>query len=163
MVSAWGAARFLVVDVPLEHADAILVMSGARRVAERNHFAADVFRQGRAPRIILTNDLVAMGWDSQAQRNPLTYEWALRILKEDGVPADRIDVLMEPVTGTYEELELVADYVKENQVHSLLVVTSAYHSRRTKWSIDHVFKGKRVEVGIMTASPAFSLELVASS
>jgi uncharacterized SAM-binding protein YcdF (DUF218 family) len=153
---AWGAAQLLVVEVPLEHADAILVMSGARRVAERNHFAADVFRQGRAPRIILTNDLVPLGWDSKEQRNPLAYEWARRILEGDGVPPDRIEVLMEPVTGTYEELELVGDYVKEHQVHSLLVVTSAYHSRRTKWTIEQIFKGTGVQVGVMTASPTLS-------
>lgn len=153
---AWGAARLLIVNTPLEHADAILVMSGSKRIAERNHFAAEAFKQGRAPRIILTNDRVATGWDSREQRNPLAYEWARKILQSDGVPAERIEVIMQPVTGTYEELELVRSYVKEHQVHSLLVVTSAYHSRRTRWAINRVFEGTDLAVGLTTASPTIS-------
>src|SRR5215475_1034638 len=91
---AWGAARSLVVRAPLEHPDAILVLSGSSRLTERNRLAAELFREGRAPRIILTNDNVQLGWDSKEQRNPFSYEKARRILQADGVPPERIEVVM---------------------------------------------------------------------
>ena len=150
---AWGAARLLVVRAPLEHADAILVLSGSSRLAERNHLAAKLFREGRAPRVILTNDHVQLGWDSEEQRNPFSYESARRILQTDGVPAERIEVLMQPTKGTYGELELVRGYASQQQLRSLLVVTSAYHSRRTLWTASNLFKGTGVVLGLELASP----------
>jgi uncharacterized SAM-binding protein YcdF (DUF218 family) len=145
---AWVAARMLVVQAPLERADAILVLSGSSRVAERNHFAAQLFRDGRASRIILTNDTMQLGWDRKEQRNLFAYEWARRILIADGVPAERIEVVFEPVTGTYEELGVVQKYLAQGGVNSLLMVTSAYHSRRTLWTARHVFSGTHTVIGL---------------
>jgi len=154
---ASGAARLLVVRAPVEHADAILVLSGSSRLAERNHLAAELFRQGRAPRVILTNDYVQVGWDSKEERNPFSYEFARRILQTDGVPAERIEVLMQSVNGkyggTYGELELVRRYASQQQLRSLLLVTSAYHSRRTLWTANNLFKGTGVLIGLERASP----------
>jgi len=153
---AWGAARLLVVRAPVEHADAILVLSGSSRLAERNHLAAELFRQGRAPRIILTNDNVRLGWDSKEERNPFAYEFARRILQSNGVPAERIEVLMQvngTYGGTYGELELVRGYASQQQLRSLLVVTSAYHSRRAFWTASNLFKGTGVVLGLELVSP----------
>jgi len=155
---AWGAARLLIVRAPLERADAILVLSGSSRLAERNRLAAELFRQGRAPRVILTNDYVQLGWDSKEERNPFSYESARRILQNDGVPAERIEVLMQSAKvtygGTYGELELVRGYATQQQLRSLLLVTSAYHSRRTLWTATNLFKGTGVVLGLELASPA---------
>jgi|SRR5215831_649361 len=155
---AWGAARLLIVRAPLERADAILVLSGSSRLAERNHLAAELFRQGRAPRIILTNDHVQLGWDSKEERNPFSYESARRILQTEGVPTERIEVLTQSVKGkyggTYGELELVRWYASQQRLHSLLMVTSAYHSRRTLWTASNLFRGTGVVLGLELASPA---------
>lgn len=133
-----------------------MVLSGSSRIAERNHFAAAMFREGRAPRIILTNDNQQLGWDKKEERNLFSYEWARRILLADGVPADRIEVLMEPVTGTHEELEVVNKGIDPQQTHSLLLVTSAYHSRRTWWTAKRVFKDAPIELGLSTPVATFS-------
>jgi len=50
------AARFLVVRSPLNHADAIVVLSGSAAHVERAEWAAELYRRGLAPKIILTND-----------------------------------------------------------------------------------------------------------
>jgi len=154
---AWGAARLLVVRAPVEHTDAIVVLSGSSRLAERNHLAAELFRQGRAPRVILTNDNVQPGWDDKEQRNPFSYENARKILESNGVPAERIEVLMPSVNGkyggTYGELELVRGYASQQQLRSLLIVTSAYHSRRALWTASNLFKGTGVALGLELANP----------
>lgn len=151
---AWGAARLLVVCAPLENADAILVLSGSSRLAERNHLAAELFRQGRAPRVILTNDYQQLGWDSKEQRNPFSYEFARMILQADGVPSEQIEVLTQLVKGTYGELELARKYARQQRLRSLLIVTSAYHSRRALWTAGNLFKGTGVVIGLEHASPA---------
>src|SRR5262249_3327435 len=120
-----------------------------------NRLAAKLFRQGRAPRIILTNDNVQLGWDSNERRNPFSYEQARRMLQAEGVPSERIEVLLEPVIGgTYGEFKLVRSYVSQMQLHSLVVVTSAYHSRRALWTANNVFNGTRLTIGLEHASPA---------
>src|SRR6266446_6628076 len=53
---AWGAAKLLIVDAPLEHADAIAVLSGSAVIRERAQLAARLYKEGRAPKVILTND-----------------------------------------------------------------------------------------------------------
>ena len=153
---AWACARLLVVSSSIQKAEAIVVLSGSSRLAERNHFAATMFREGRAARIILTNDNQQLGWDSKEQRNPFSYEWARRILEADGVPADRIEVLPQPVTGTYEELQVIHELVEKEQTRSLLLITSAYHSRRTWWTAKRVFKDSPVELGLLTPAETFS-------
>lgn len=150
---AWGAARLLIVEKPLPRADAIFVLSGSSRLAERNRLAARLFKENRAPKIIITNDNQLAGWDKQEQRNPFFYEWAQRILEGEGVPADRIEVVMQPVSGTYEEVEVVRHYMDQHQLRSVLVVTSAYHSRRTWWTANQVFKDSGVKLGMMVVSP----------
>jgi uncharacterized SAM-binding protein YcdF (DUF218 family) len=153
---AWGVARLLIVQAPIPHADAIFVLSGSSRLAERNHLAAQLFKESRAPRVILTNDNQRAGWERKEQRNPFFYEWAQRILEKDGVPADRIEVVMEPVSGTYEEVKLVRDYMDQHNLRSVLVVTSAYHSRRTWWTVKRVFEGSNTQIGLVVASPTIS-------
>lgn len=155
-VLAWVCARCLVVTTPIQRAEAIVVLSGSSRIVERNQLAAQLFLQGRAPKIILTNDNQKIGWNNQEERNLFSYEWAKKILQQQGVPSDRIEVLMEPVTGTYEEVQLVRQSMEQHQGHSILFVTSAYHSRRTLWTVRHLFQGTNIECGLMAPSPTLS-------
>jgi uncharacterized SAM-binding protein YcdF (DUF218 family) len=150
---AYGAARLLVVQVPMERADAILILSGSSRIIERTKLAAQLFREGRAPRIILTNDNQLLGWDAKEQRNLLSYQWSRKILVGDGIPVDKIEVVIEPVAGTYEELMAVEHYATQHGLHSLLIVTSAYHSRRTLWTAGRLFKGVQLGVGLEHPGP----------
>ncbi len=153
---AWGAACLLIVRAPIQRADAILILSGSSAIRERTQLAAQLFKEGRAPRIILTNDNEQAGWESKEQRNPFFYEWAVRLLQKEGVPAERIEVIPQPVSSTYEESELVRVYADQHQLHSLLLVTSAYHSRRTSWTFRHVFRGTETVVGLEHTGPVHS-------
>ena len=97
---AWIAAELLIVNVPLEKADAIVVLSGSETLIERASLAAQLFREGRAPKILLTNDNRRGGWISAQQRNPFFYEGAILELRQQGVPETAIEVLQPPVEST---------------------------------------------------------------
>jgi uncharacterized SAM-binding protein YcdF (DUF218 family) len=151
-VFAWAAAQLLVVHAAVSKADAIVVMSGSATFRERARHAAVLFKEGRAPKIVLTNDYVKSSWSEKEQRNPYYYELSRDELRRAGVPEDRIVVIMVPITGTYDEVALLKKYAEDNKLSSLLVVTSAYHSRRVLWTFRHVFRGTGKLIGIDPAA-----------
>jgi len=150
---AWIAAELLIVNVPLEKADAIVVLSGSETLIERASLAAQLFREGRAPKILLTNDNRRGGWISAQQRNPFFYEGAILELRQQGVPETAIEVLQPPVESTRDEADIVRDYSRQHQLQSVLVVTSAYHSRRAFRTFEQALVGSGVSVGMRAVEP----------
>jgi uncharacterized SAM-binding protein YcdF (DUF218 family) len=151
----WVAAQLLIVKSDLAVADAIVVMSGSATYLERADWAARLYREGRAPIIILTNDSLISGWDRKEERNPYFYELAARELQKRGVPESKIQVVSDIALGTYEESLGVRDYATAHQLKRLVVVTSAYHTRRTLWSLRHACEGSGIEVGIDSPPPGW--------
>ena len=143
----------MITEAPLDRADAILVLGGSGSYRERARKAAQLLSQGRAPRILVTNDNMRGPWSKEAQRNLYFYERALEELKNRGVRAESIEVLPEPVGGTHNEAELVKRYAIEHGLHSVLVVTSAYHSRRALWTFTRVFRDTDVVIGMAPVAP----------
>jgi uncharacterized SAM-binding protein YcdF (DUF218 family) len=154
-VLAWFAARLLIVHVELTSADAIVVLSGSSTYRERTAWAAKLYREGRAPIVILTNDSLISGWDRVEERNPYFYELAAKELQQGGVPAEKIEVVSDIALGTYEESLGLRDYATAHNLKRLLVVTSAYHSRRALWSMRHASERSGIEVGIDSPPPGW--------
>jgi uncharacterized SAM-binding protein YcdF (DUF218 family) len=145
---AWFGARWLVVESPLARADAIVVLSGSATYVERTQKAAALFKEGRSAKIILTNDNQQGGWSSAEQRNPLFYELATRELTRAGVPPSAIEVLAQPVYSTRDEAVLLRSYSDDRRLQSLIVVTSAYHSRRALNTFRSAFATSNVVIGL---------------
>ena len=150
---AWVWARLLIIQAPLAHADAIVVLGGSANYRERAREAARLLQEGRAPIILLTNDNLRGPWSSIEQKNPFFYERSFDEIENAGVPADKIEVLMQPVNHTHEEAELVRRYALDHGIRSVLIVTSAYHSRRALWTFSRVFRDTDIIVGLIPASP----------
>jgi uncharacterized SAM-binding protein YcdF (DUF218 family) len=151
----WVGAQLLIVKSDLAAADAIVVMSGSSTYLERADWAARLYREGRAPIVVLTNDSLISGWDRKEERNPYFYELAARELQKRGVPESKIQVVSDIALGTYEESLGVRDYAAAHQLKRLLVVTSAYHTRRTLWSLRHACEGSGIEIGIDSPPPGW--------
>jgi len=149
--AAWAGAKFLITEAPLGKADAIVVLGGSANYRERTREAAKLFFEGRSQRILITNDNARGPWSSADQRNLFFYERSLEELRNAGVPSQSIEVLMKPVTGTFDEAEVVRDYAQQRALQSILIVTSAYHSRRALWVFSKVFRDTGVHVGLVSA------------
>ena len=161
-VLAWVAARALIVSAPIDSADAIVVLSGSSTYVERTQKAAELYQQGRAPLVLLTDDNTRGGWNSALQRNPFFVERATDELIKQGVPAEKIRIVPGLASSTHQEGLLVKDYTAAQGLRSLLVVTSAYHSRRALRSLRQTFSGTGTTIGLdpvppglQTPSPAF--------
>ena len=151
--AAWVAARLLITEAPLAKADAVVVLGGSANYRERAREAARLLREGRSKLILLTNDNQRGPWSNVEQRNLYFYERSLEELHNWGVPDQSVDVLMNEVSGTHEEAELVKKFAIDHGFRSVLIVTSAYHSRRALWTFSRVFRDTGIEVGLMPASP----------
>ena len=141
-------ARLLIVEKPLEHADAIIVLSGSSVYKERTRKAAELYKRDVASIIFITNDGGRAGWSQSEQRNPPFIELEQRELIAGGVLPDSIIVLPGEVTGTDQEAKAVGDEIDNHQVRSLLIVTSAYHARRALRTFEKILAGKNIEIGI---------------
>ena len=151
--AAWAGARYLIKEAPLDKADVIVVLSGSATFKERTREAARLFFAGRARRILITNDNEQGPWSSSDQRNLFFYERSLEQLRNAGVPSESIEVLMQPVTSTYDETEVVRNYAQQHGLHSILIVTSAYHSRRALWVFTRVFRDTGIQIGLDAVPP----------
>lgn len=152
---AWTAARLLIVQAEVRSPDAIVVLSGSSTYMERASWAARLYREGRAPLVVLTNDGVVSGWDNREDRNPMFYELSRRRMQDEGVPSTQIQVAPGQAAGTYDESVLIREFAVEHRLRRLLIVTSGYHSRRALWSIRHACEGSGIEVGIDSAPPGW--------
>lgn len=150
---AWAGARALIVSSELERADALVVLSGSGAYVERAGLAAQLFKEGRAPKVVLTNDPMIGPWSQAEQRNPTFTERATEELQRAGVPLERIEVLPQPVASTYDEAVVLRQWAVSRGLRSILVVTSGYHSRRALWTLRRVFEGSGVEVGLVPVAP----------
>jgi len=152
---AWLAAHLLIVKADVASPDAIVILSGSSTYVERAGRAAELYGEGRAPLILLTDDGLIGGWDHREDRNPHYYEMTAKRLQQQGVPKDRIQVIPGLALGTYEESLLIRDYASAHNLKRILIVTSAYHSRRALWSIRRACEGSGIEVGIDSPSPGW--------
>jgi uncharacterized SAM-binding protein YcdF (DUF218 family) len=141
-------AERLIVKKPLTRADAILILGGSATFKERTDKAAELYRQGIASKIWLTDDGGQSGWSQAEQRNPKFVELARKRLIEREVLPESIEILQPQVDGTIDEARTFAEKAKTENLKSVLLVTSAYHTRRALWTFAEILDGNNVEIGV---------------
>ena len=64
------------------------------------------------------------------------------------MPAEKIIVLPFPggVTSTFDEASAVRQYVAAHQTYRIILVTSAFHTRRARWIFEKVLAGLPVRL-----------------
>lgn len=132
----WGASgigRWLMVADPLEPARAIVVLSG--RVPFRAMEAATIYREGLAPEVWLTKEVVraeeyALGRLGVTVVREEVYN--RRALERLGVKPEAIRLLGDGVRNTVDEMRLIASELGRNGGNRVIIVTSKAHSRRVR-------------------------------
>lgn len=152
---AWSAARFLIVRIELAPTDAIVVLSGPGTYIERTEWAAKLYRERRAPVVIVSNEGLLSGWSVTDDRNLYFHELAERRLQQHGVAVENIRVVSETGAGTFHESMRLCEYASAQKFSRILVVTSAYHSRRALWSLQRACKDAAVQIGMESPPPGW--------
>src|SRR6266446_5513294 len=133
-VALLGAGRLLVVADPLPpRADAIVILAGS--VPDRTLEAADLYRAGLAPRVVVTRERLPRGQAALRARGvrlPESDELTVTALRELGVPPGAIVVLHRRGVSTESEARTIARWACARRLRRLIVVTSRAHSRRAR-------------------------------
>ena len=131
-VLRWLASNLSIEDA-LAESDVIVVVAGGTPFRERG--AAELYRQGWAPRLLISrpinpssvDDLVAL----EVRRLDLQGESRAALLRF-GVPAAAIVALTEPVRITEDELALVKHEARARGWRRVILVSTPEHTRRVK-------------------------------
>jgi uncharacterized SAM-binding protein YcdF (DUF218 family) len=126
-----GLGRWLVVEDPLDHADAIVVLSGG--LSFRATEAAKIFRQGMAPQVWLTRPqspsgtLSKMGISFEGEES-----YSRSVLIHEGVPDSAIRMLAPEIVNTEDEERAIIAEMQVTGASRVIIVTSPPHTRRVR-------------------------------
>jgi len=109
--------------------DALVLLLGGD--ADRARKAAELFQQGYAPLILIGSDP-----DTEMNRQALLTA---------GVPEGAIRVL-GPVHDTHDEALQVREFVHAHPVVRITLVTTSYHTARSRWVFGRALRDRGVEV-----------------
>ena len=144
-----GVGDYLIVSDRLQPADVIFVLNSEVNV--RPFYATDLYQQGLAPFIAIARSenspVVKLGLV------PNDTDIDVRVMEKLGVPASKIVILPFPggVTSTFDEADALRQYIETKGIQRVIVVTSAFHTRRARWILDRQLAGLPV---ILEMAPA---------
>lgn len=126
-----GVGRWLIVEDPLEKAQAIVVLSG--RMPMRAQEAARLYNAGWAPQIWLTRGVEPA---ASLQEMHIAYIgedfFNARILMHEGVPSNAILVLEPAIDSTADEVRIIAAELEQWKAETVIIVTTKAHTRRVR-------------------------------
>jgi len=139
-----GLGSFLVVEDPLQKADAIFVLGGTR--FERPLEAVELYKAGWAPRVALMRQVSDAGEASLMQRGipyPREVDAQVEVMSRLGVPASAITIFNE-ANSTAEEAATLRDAAATSRWSRVIIVTSKQHTRRARL----VMKRRTADLGL---------------
>jgi uncharacterized SAM-binding protein YcdF (DUF218 family) len=142
-----NVGRWLSPQTPLEKADAIFILAGT--VAERPLEAADLYKDGYAPHILVTRDLPEPAVIIAGTRGaalPQRFELNLEMLKKLGVPESALVVPERVHDNTASEAETLREVAAQMGWKRVIVVTSTYHLRRVAIACRRQLRGTGIQI-----------------
>ena len=140
-----GVANYLIVKDELHPADIIFVLNGDNDT--RPFYATDLYQQGLAPLVVIARsengNTVSLGLV------PNVTDIAIGVMEKKGIPAGKIVQLTSiegGVTSTFDEAISLRQYIETHPVSRVILVTSAFHTRRARWVFERELKGHSVTI-----------------
>ena len=139
-----GIAGYLVVNDPLQPSDVIVLLNSDFNT--RPFRASELYKQGLAPVIVIARSESTPAVDLGLLPNDT--DISVAVMEKLGVPADKIIVLpfTGGVTSTFDEASAVRQYVQAHQAYRIILVTSAFHTRRARWIFERSLAGLPVRL-----------------
>jgi uncharacterized SAM-binding protein YcdF (DUF218 family) len=126
------AAQLWLVDEPAESSDAIVVLGDDNYTGDRATHATELYHAGLAPLVVASGRLLRpyAGMSEMIERD----------LESRGVPAASIVKFSHRSANMREEAEALTGLVASHGWKRVLVVTSNYGARRTRFIFGRVFR-----------------------
>lgn len=144
-----GIGNYLIVSEPSEQSEVMFVLSGSP--VDRGTGAVKIYNNGFIKKIICTGgnkpaDFEALGLDYYESQ--LTKSEIVR----SGVPESVVSVINEG-TSTQEESDVILNYCRQNNVHSCIILSSDFHTRRVRSVFKKKLEKENIKV-IICGAPA---------
>ena len=139
--------RYLQHEDPLQKADAVFVLGGAR--VERWLEAYELYKEGYAPAIMLSPERPEPSerlLQARGVHFPAVFELQRNALIQMGVPEAAILANPGYVDNTAQEAALLQQTARERGWQRVIVVTSKYHTRRAGFAFRRQLSGNGPEV-----------------
>jgi uncharacterized SAM-binding protein YcdF (DUF218 family) len=151
-VGLWAfprAGRYLVMDAPLQPADVVVVLAGTR--VERWLEAVELYREKVAPRILLSSGRIEPAEQALRERGirfPREADLVKEAMLQLGVAGSDIDIFPESVDNTAAEATSAREIILRRGWRRVIVVTSKYHTRRSRYAFQREFSGTGIDVQV---------------
>ncbi len=142
-----AAAEWLDVGGPPQRAGYIMVLNGGE--STRPFAAAALARAGWAPQVLIAE--VAPGPSAIEGICPADHDINRLVLLKRGVPASDITILPGRAATTYDEAKALAAFLQDHRHARVLVVTSDYHTRRSRWAFARALAGRAGQSSFVSA------------
>jgi uncharacterized SAM-binding protein YcdF (DUF218 family) len=143
------AGRYLIVDMPLEKADALVLLAGGN--TGRWLEGADLYREGYARHLLLSPgypDPVGDRLRAQGIRYPSEAQVMKDVYSQLGVPASQIEIMPSGFDNTADEAAGARRIAVERGWKSIIVVSAKYHTRRALYAFQREFEGSGITVQV---------------
>lgn len=139
--------RYLQHEDALRHADAVFVLAGSR--LERSLEAVDLYRDGYAATIVLSPGLEEPA-ERTARARGIRFPREADVLRDAlvaaGIPPNAIVIGDGSVDNTASEGALLRAITIRRGWHTVIVVTSKYHTRRAGYAMRRALDGTGVAI-----------------
>lgn len=143
------AAAWLDVGRKPQPAEYVVVLGGD--VNTRPFVAAALVRAGLA-RLVLVSHVGRLP-DAPPRLLPPEEELARQILIQKGVPPKQVRPLGRDNRTTYDEARALAEFLRSAPPGRVLIPTSAFHTRRTRWVLRRILGDKAEAVSLVSIPP----------
>ena len=150
VAGAYGFVRlgtYLAREDPLQKSDAIFVLAGTEMT--RPLEGADLYREGYAPRIVMTRETQEPAFaiiEHRGAKISSQVERARDVLIELGIPATAILIPPRIHDSTAAEAITLRELVEANHWRSVIVVSSKFHLRRAHFAFERELRGAGVQI-----------------
>ena len=145
--------KWLVAEDELQESDMIVVLTGS--VTDRILQAVDIYNARYSDKIVLVNSY-RVGYDIFVERGveipPGNAQLSKMAAIDLGVPEENILILEGSAKSTQDEALIIREYIRNNRaIESIILVTSKYHSGRSKKIFRKALSGLDREINIYSS------------
>jgi uncharacterized SAM-binding protein YcdF (DUF218 family) len=144
-----SAADLWIVSDPLGPADAVAVFGGG--LADRPSAAAQYFRQGLITKILVSDDRQTSAEKAGIISSGLSATEA--VLLKLGTPESAIETFGDALNNTREEAFALRAWAEQHNLHSIIVPTEIFSTRRVRWMLRRAFPSE-FQIRVIALDPS---------
>ncbi|MDR6552314.1 YdcF family protein [Paenibacillus qinlingensis] len=141
--------KLIVLD-EVSNSDVIILLGGEGGFGERSRKAVELYKNGYATKVLLTDGTFDYKHDMEINK-------MLAKVESLGVPEESI-MLEDHAQNTFENAKYTKEILEQEGMQKALVVTSDWHTLRTRLTFKKVYKNSGIDLHFVAAPSEFTFD-----